>query len=50
VTAAAAAPRKPELVCPAGNRRALTVAVDAGADAGTLVPRVLRRDRGGDHT
>ena len=32
--AAAARPaRKPELVCPAGSLRALTVAVDAGADA-----------------
>jgi putative protease len=27
------APRKPELVCPAGSLRALTLAVDAGADA-----------------
>jgi putative protease len=26
-------PRKPELVCPAGSLRALTLAVDAGADA-----------------
>jgi putative protease len=31
--AAAATARKPELVCPAGSLRALTVAVDAGADA-----------------
>ncbi|WKB54808.1 ubiquinone anaerobic biosynthesis protein UbiU [Eleftheria terrae] len=27
------APRKPQLVCPAGSLRALTLAVDAGADA-----------------
>jgi putative protease len=33
VTAVAGAARKPELVCPAGSLRALTVAVDAGADA-----------------
>jgi collagenase-like PrtC family protease len=31
--AAAGGGRKPELVCPAGSLRALTVAVDAGADA-----------------
>jgi len=30
---AAVVPRKPELVCPAGSLRALTLAVDAGADA-----------------
>jgi len=33
VAAAAGTIRKPELVCPAGSLRALTVAVDAGADA-----------------
>jgi collagenase-like PrtC family protease len=27
------APRKPQLVCPAGSLRALTLAIDAGADA-----------------
>ena len=33
MTAPRDADRKPELVCPAGSLRALTIAVDAGADA-----------------
>ena len=33
MAAAAGTPRKPELVCPAGSLRALTIAVDAGVDA-----------------
>ena len=32
-TAHATPPRKPALVCPAGSLRALTLAIDAGADA-----------------